>query len=243
MPGFKLNSGNLDKIEAPVECRKNWTTVESLALINAFGERKSSYEDPKITKKAFWKDLCKSLEIDFTPDQCKGRWKTMLQGWKKVEDCNRVSGNSAKKYEFGDEISKAVDGKVNVTPIHLLESSKPASRVKNTFSREIFNGEQSDEERPSTSSDLPPNKKIRKVTIKILNTELTTFPKLKVYFYFYFQTLNKKSDMLDWMETTRKLDVENRKQAEEREERRHQENLGFMKDFLGVLKELVPKQN
>jgi len=120
--------------------REKWSAAESVSLIRVFTEMRNDYENPKMTKKVFWNKVTTELGLPFSSEQCQGRWKTMSNSWKRVEDHNRISGNSAKTYEFGEEMSAAVGGKSNVNPEHLLESSKASTEGQSKkFSKEILN--------------------------------------------------------------------------------------------------------
>ena len=76
------------------------------------------------------KNLCSKIAdgmqtngYSYTPDQCEGRWKTLVRGVKRVADHNAKTGNAPKKHPFEDEL-EFYSERPNFKPTYLVSSTR-----------------------------------------------------------------------------------------------------------------------
>ena len=97
-----------------------WQYSDTLFLISQYKALES-----KIKKKDLWSKIADVMQTNgycYTADQCKGRWKTLVRGVKRVADHNAKTGNAPKKHPFEDEL-EFYSERLDVKPTYLVSST------------------------------------------------------------------------------------------------------------------------
>jgi len=144
-----------------------WTKSETLQLISQYASRSGKFKDPKVRNQEVWKEISEELGCGYTAQQCDGRWKTLVAGYKRVTDHNNKSGNETQKHEYEEELREALGDKRNINPTHILNSQDPqsfgigqSSSSKRNYTRaQLLN--ETDEENPD--ADEAGTSKVRSI--------------------------------------------------------------------------------
>lgn len=131
-----------------------WQFSDTLLLISQYKALESKIK----TKKDLWSKIADGMHSNgycYTPDQCEGRWKTLVRGVKRVADHNAKSGNAPKKHQFEDEL-EFYSERPNVKPTYLVSSTGTTENLDASLE------EDSEEEECQSKSPVPvPAKKKR----------------------------------------------------------------------------------
>ena len=97
-----------------------WQYSDTLLLISQYKALES-----KIKRKDLWSKIADVMQTNgycYTPEQCEGRWKTLVRGVKRVADHNAKTGNAPKKHPFEDEL-EFYSERPDVKPTYLVSST------------------------------------------------------------------------------------------------------------------------
>ena len=99
-----------------LHARTVWTNAGTKLLIDIVHTNMYDDNDEKvICHNGMWQRVKDTMHIngyDFTNDQLRGRWKTVVSSYKRVKDSNKTSRQLHRKHEFHAELSfldKSVD--------------------------------------------------------------------------------------------------------------------------------------
>ena len=104
-----------------------WTNAGTKLLIDIVHTNMCDDNDEKVVcHNGMWqrvKDIMRINGYDFTTDQLRGRWKTVVSLYKRVKDCNKSSDKLYRKHDFQAELS-FLDKSVDVVPNVVVKSSQ-----------------------------------------------------------------------------------------------------------------------
>ena len=129
---------------------KNWTKSETLCLIEAYENNISIFESNSKKNRLGWIQISKDLkkyifrylfknfrynniinnlyifrkQIEYTEDQCQGKFKYLLLCYKKKLDNRHETGSAVYAFEFFNELDELFGKKPNIKPKHLASSSR-----------------------------------------------------------------------------------------------------------------------
>ncbi|KAF0308131.1 hypothetical protein FJT64_020607 [Amphibalanus amphitrite] len=82
------DTGRVDRATVPAgHVKTNWTREASLTMLALLKARAADFSDPSIKRRALWTDISdamRDIHMEYTPEQCEGRMKTLLQAYKLV---------------------------------------------------------------------------------------------------------------------------------------------------------------
>ena len=110
-----------------LHARTVWTNAGTKLLIDIVHTNMYDDNDEKvICHNGMWQRVKYIMHVngyDFTNDQLRGRWKTVVYSYKRVKDSNKTSGQLHRKHEFHAELS-FLDKSVDVVPLVVVQSSQ-----------------------------------------------------------------------------------------------------------------------
>ncbi|XP_016665080.1 uncharacterized protein LOC107885883 isoform X2 [Acyrthosiphon pisum] len=140
---------------------KNWTKSETLCLIEAYENNISIFESNSKKNRLGWIQISKDLkkkQIEYTEDQCQGKFKYLLLCYKKKLDNRHETGSAVYAFEFFNELDELFGKKPNIKPKHLASSSRVYNGLKESDG--ILN--EDNVASPKPSSNTPPEAKKQK---------------------------------------------------------------------------------
>ncbi|KAF0303563.1 hypothetical protein FJT64_024450 [Amphibalanus amphitrite] len=79
------DTGRVDRATVPAgHVKTNWTREASLTMLALLKARAADFSDPSIKRRALWTDISdamRDIHMEYTPEQCEGRMKTLLQAY------------------------------------------------------------------------------------------------------------------------------------------------------------------
>lgn len=129
-----------------------WQHAETLLLIDLF----KTLEGKIKKKKHLWAKIADVMQengYSFSPEQCEGRWKTLVRGVKKVADHNSKTGNNPKTHPYEEEL-EFYSERPNVKPSYLVSSSAGAKSIEDDEDQES-----EDSSRSKSPAPVPAKKK------------------------------------------------------------------------------------
>ncbi|CAI6354150.1 unnamed protein product [Macrosiphum euphorbiae] len=112
---------------------KNWTKSETLFLIEAYENNILIFESNSKKNRLGWIQVSKDLkkkQIEYTEDQCQGKFKYLLLCYKKKLDNRHETGSAVYEFEFFNELDELFGRKPNIRPKHLASSSRIYNGIK-----------------------------------------------------------------------------------------------------------------
>ncbi|XP_050062968.1 uncharacterized protein LOC126552321 [Aphis gossypii] len=140
----------------------NWTKSETLSLIEAYENNISIFECNSKKNRTGWIQVSKDLkkkQIEYTEDQCQGKFKYLLLCYKKKLDNRHKTGSANYEFDYFDELDGLFGRKPNIKSKYLASSS----RIYNGLNEKgIFNEDNVSASTLHTSNTPPEAKKQKK---------------------------------------------------------------------------------
>ncbi|XP_037081329.1 uncharacterized protein LOC119102062, partial [Pollicipes pollicipes] len=103
--GDRAGTANLNKTV--------WNREASLTMLALLKARHKEYSDPSIKRRFLWGEISeamRNISMDYTPEQCEGRMKTLLQAYKRAQMRWELSGEEVESdcYYQVDELVRLI---------------------------------------------------------------------------------------------------------------------------------------
>ncbi|XP_043208904.1 uncharacterized protein LOC122374309 [Amphibalanus amphitrite] len=108
------DTGRVDRATVPAgHVKTNWTREASLTMLALLKARAADFSDPSIKRRALWTDISdamRDIHMEYTPEQCEGRMKTLLQAYKRAQTRWDLTGEGAESdcYYQVDELVQLI---------------------------------------------------------------------------------------------------------------------------------------